>query len=191
MMVYQQRLAMKHLLALIILCMPIAVFAMSCPNSSAIIDQGDSVQEVLQRCGEPVSKNEYTKKISIARRLEYFIPNAGQASSKVAFLMSNDRVTNIILYNNGQSCQSNVDEDSHVVNTNCSPSQVNLTSTNVCGSLVSVNSSTANIIAACGAPALQQDLQFRDVRITELLYSGSRESSNKLQFEDDKLLSGN
>jgi hypothetical protein len=182
---------MKHLLALIILGMPIAVFAMSCPNSGSIIDRGDTVQEVLQRCGQPVSKNEYTKKVSVAQRLEYYIANAGQASSKVAFLMSNDRVTNIILYNNGQSCQSSSDEDSRVINTTCSPNQVNLTSTNACGSAVSVNSSTANIIAACGAPALQQDLQFRDVRITELLYNGSRQSSNKLQFEDDKLISGN
>jgi hypothetical protein len=182
---------MKRLMSILILGMPIAVFGMSCPNSGSIIDQGDSVQEVLKHCGQPVSRNEYTKKISVAQRLEYYIPTAGQASSRLTFLMSNDRVTNIILYNNNPSCQSNMDEDSRVINTNCSASQVSVTTTNACGSVLSVNSSTANIIAACGAPASQQDLQFRDVRITELLYNGGRQSSNKLQFEDDKLQTGN
>jgi hypothetical protein len=72
---------MKRLLALVFLALPITGFAMSCPTNGSIIDQGDTLQEVLQRCGTPDSQREFTRLTSASERHEsYYIVNDLQAN---------------------------------------------------------------------------------------------------------------
>jgi hypothetical protein len=72
---------MKRLLAFVCLALPISGFAMSCPSNSSVIDQGDTLQEVLQRCGEPASQREFTRTISASEQHEtYYLVNEVQAN---------------------------------------------------------------------------------------------------------------
>jgi hypothetical protein len=62
---------MKKYLLLLWLLMPAAASAMSCPNNSSIIEKGDSIQEVVNRCGEPLGLNNYAHTVPVKNEWAY------------------------------------------------------------------------------------------------------------------------
>jgi hypothetical protein len=62
---------MKKLLVMLFLMLPVGAFAMSCPSNSSIIEKGDTLQEVLQRCGEPASQHNFENEMPVKNQLTY------------------------------------------------------------------------------------------------------------------------
>ena len=130
---------------------------MSCPNNGSVLSTG-SLQEVLQRCGTPVSQNQYTKNVTVTQQWEYYKVN-GTVNTRLKMIFTNGKLMNIQI----------TDGATHAT--------VNATSSGICGALVQNGSSLNQVQAACGTPALKLDLAAQVVETTELTYSGSQQNT--------------
>lgn len=157
---------MKYLILLINLMLAANALALSCPNNGSVLNTG-SLEEVLQRCGKPQQKLEYTKKFDVVEEWHYYRA-AGNQNTKLAVAFTHDRVVNI-----------------HI--TDSASNEQNLTNTGLCGNFIGVGNSKAQVQAACGIPAAKVETQNRKVQVTELKYGGS-EHNNTFIYEDGKFV---
>jgi hypothetical protein len=179
---------MKYFFLLVCFILPISVFAMSCPDNGSVIITGEKIDEVLQSCGNPVSKKEFSREIPVSQKWKYFKPSLSyaNANTEVSFYIANDQVSNINLKDNGQVCEAIPDSNNNIT-TDCNQEEVNVNSSNICGGIISVGDNVAKVLNICGAPIAKKILNARYVPTVELIYKGSRLSPNTLIFENGML----
>jgi hypothetical protein len=164
---------MFRYLLFLFLVFPLSSFGLSCPNSLHLIDKGDTIDYVLNRCGKPLSQREYTKATSSMQQWTYYKTDNPNDPDNPALPKSKL----IIIFNNGRV-------DSIHLNVG-SPNTQDVTNTNTCGRSINTTNTMQDIQLSCKTPAEKKDLQSNTVPITEFTYDGS--SPNVLIFENGKL----
>ena len=152
---------------------PLSVFGLSCPNNAHLIDKGDTINYILNKCGNPLSQREYKNTVALMQKWTYYKTNnpmdpnnSALPKSKIVIIFNNGRVDSIHLNEGEKNAQ-------------------NVVSTNACGRIIQTTNGMQDVEFVCGTPAEKNDLQSNTTAITELTYSGS--SPNVLVFEDGKL----
>jgi len=144
-----------------------SIFAMPCPTNSAIIYKGNTLNEVIKQCGEPLSSKKYIKIIDLTEKWEYYKSTANNTNSyKIEIIFKNNVATNIAVTNNNTFS--------------------NVSSTSICGKIINVGDNNKTISTACGQPTTHQILEENSVPIIELIYG--HEAMDTLVFEGGKLV---
>lgn len=174
---------MRHILLIICLLVSPLMYAMSCSNGN-IIDKGDTLTEVLNSCGKPISNKSYTK--TTEEQWEYI--NFNQTKTEITIQFVNDQIKNIQIMDGSSTCVTDntatLDSSSYSKLTNCQPNEVIVSSTAICKQTISIGNSSADVQAACGSPSTTS--QKHTVEMRELTYDGS--TLNTLIFENNKLV---
>jgi hypothetical protein len=86
----------KYLLLLWLLMVPVAASALSCPTNGSIIEQGDTVQEVLARCGSPADQEKFLHKTPVTHGMAY---NNGELTYGYVITHNHETVITELSYN--------------------------------------------------------------------------------------------
>ncbi len=170
---------MKYGVSLALLFVTQTTFAMFCPNGFNQINFGDTIDQVKLQCGSPSSQKTYKSEDSGPQEWTYYVnptENASvygqpwmygatpQTAVKMTIAFNENKVLNITA--NGMS----------------------LPSTQICGSMISVNDTPAQIKAACGKPTMvnkPQQSAANAIEMTEFKYDSAPPIT--LIFENGKL----
>lgn len=176
------------------------VYAIFCPSNFSNINYGDTISQVQEVCGKPTSQNTIKKPASLAQVWTYYMKqsNFTQNNTKLKFLIVDDKVVNISVVDSSpisvQKCHTTINPGAgpNLVETNCfkpNNSQENLTSTRLCGYIISTGDTAKKVELTCGKAALINQFQRNPaetpIELTELKYAGTPPVS--LIFEDGKL----
>lgn len=191
----EKKSAFKLILGIALLSFTTPIFAIFCPSNFSQIEMGDTIQQVIQTCGNPASQNTYVKSVYRSQEWVYYVKTSpfSTNTARLNVVLLNDQVVNITLTDNSKICQpvlptENPEAQPNVV---CIPSTTQETksvgSTSACGPVISVGSSADQVQAACGQAAFVNHGQQADAQITytELLYNGPPPTS--LIFENGVL----
>lgn len=167
--------AINLLLALISLMYPLFACAFFCPNNFNQINDGDSIEQVIQQCGKPDNKKESTRKEdNVPQEWSYYIPQT--VSTGTASQAQGTLKTSITF-----------DEKGNAIN--ISVNGVGVGATTICGTSVQLGDQRDKVKSACGDPAFinKQQLpttaaQQQETKVTELTFGNA-----KLIFENGKL----
>jgi hypothetical protein len=170
--------------------------ALLCPNSFDVINIGDNTSAVQKVCGAPNSERTYSAATSNTPvEWEFVKPNRiDQFTSRVKFLLSENKVANITITNGNQNpnqiCQAiQLGSSGTNLQLSCStltPSDVS--QTDLCGGMIRVGDSVKVVEFICGKPLTMHPLQGGSgspVAITEYTYSGAPPAV--LVFENGQL----
>lgn len=164
-----------------ILFSPISL-AMFCPSNFSSIDIGNTLEQVIQTCGEPTSKATNQKSNIASAEWVYYVKTAdnSQGTSKMTIVFQDNKVVNITQTDNGSlspECATANQMGINVLNVACQSTQVtrNVASSSFCNSLIKIGDTSEMIQSACGKPVFvqnqQQDTQ-NATEVTELNYAG-------------------
>lgn len=124
---------MKKHIPLLLVCLGLSsqAFALFCPGNFQLIQNGDSMDTVTQRCGKP----DKILKLSAAtptgpEEWIYALSVANQGSLRMSVMLADNRIVNIVVNGTG------------------------LTSTTVCGTSISSGDTADTLKAACGQPLM-------------------------------------
>lgn len=168
----------RKLMALILMSLSFDAFAWMCPANFNQVGIGDTIEQVKQQCGTPVSETTSMRDPNVPQEWKYFIMfnqpyqltytpaknTSPRASIRMTVTFVNDRAINIT-----------VEEQS-------------LTSTSVCGPTISTGDSQKSVERSCGKPTFiqkQTDSSTKPVPVTELIYNTG--PPNTFIFEYGKL----
>ncbi len=174
---------------LFLLFLPVTLWSLPCPNGNGILYKGDSIDEVVRQCGEPVSRNTNIRILYTFQDWTYYIAHRYDAGfSEVIVSFKNDVVSNIRV-NDQYSvpvCRRTYFQfgQAVTVQTNCN-STYNIGTTALCGIVFGVGDSTARVAAICGLPAARTELGRYTFEVTELDYAG--DDPQTIVFENGKL----
>ena len=157
---------MKRYLLLALLFMATHTFGLPCATNGNVITRGDSLKDVLEKCGTPNSTNNSTRAIPIMQKWKYYKPHTyDQGIAKMNVIFKNKAVVAIEV------------TDNNSVNT--------VTSTAICGQIIQVGYNTQEIQNSCGTPASTKDTQVVNTSITEITYTTT--PPQRLIFENEQL----
>jgi len=117
-------------LLLIFSILPNSAFAFFCPNNFQIVQPGDTIDSVIQRCGKPDSTRKIQGAFTGSQEWIYNVNVANQGSLRMSVMLLDDKITNITSNN------------------------MSLTTTTICGAPVALGDTSASLKSACGDPAL-------------------------------------
>lgn len=143
-------------------------YAMFCPGNYNQININDSLEAVKQACGKPDTEKTQDIASNGPQEWVYFVKTGSQSdltSLRMTVAFDKEKAANITM--NG----------------------VSLTTTQMCGSSISVGDDIKSVEKACGKPALinqANNSQAAKTKLTELTYS-SGNAPIILIFENDKL----
>ncbi len=165
-------------ITIILISFSLSTYAWMCPANFNQVGVGDSVEQVKQQCGTPVSEKTEMREPNGPQEWKYFILvsqpyqltytpgfNAPpRATIRMTVTFVNDRAINIM-----------VEEQS-------------LTSTSICGPTVSTGDSQKSVERSCGKPTFiqkQNDSTTKPIPTTELIYNSA--PPNTFIFEYGRL----
>jgi hypothetical protein len=176
---------MKRLIILVGAFFSVNAHALFCPNSFNTINLGETTEKVQQTCGAPDSERNYTAGAlhPAVSEWDYIKPNRyDQFTSRVTFLLHDNKVMNITLVNGNQEAsklceavQLGVRTGTFEVSCN-SLTPRNVSSTILCGGTIRVGDTADLVQFVCGAPLAKHDEQSgsnSQVTVTEYTYSGA------------------
>jgi hypothetical protein len=178
-------MGMKRFIILVGTLFSINAHALFCPNSFTVINMGDATESVQAACGAPASERTYASDAThpTVSEWEYIKPNRyDQFTSKVTFLMHDNRVANITIVNGNEEasklCQAvQLGTNSSTFQVSCnSLAPRNVNSTILCGGTLRVGDSDQVVQFVCGKPIATHDApggSTQAMTITEYTYSGS------------------
>lgn len=158
---------MRTLILLLSLLAPAFAFSLSCPSNGSPLKDHDSIQEVVERCGQAISSYSYTNTTIISSEWEYYITNLyNNTNTKLKILFDRGQIANISIIMSGENEQ-------------------NVKSSGICRMLIQVGNNMSYVQSVCGNPMSKKTLQTTSTQITELKYNGI--SPNTLIFENGNL----
>ena len=104
--------------------------AFFCPGNFQQIQLGDTLDSVLQKCGQPASREEIAAPDTGPQEWIYNIMVAGQGSLRMSVMLKDDKILNIVA------------------------NSMSLPSTDICGKAVSVGDTADTLKATCGDPMM-------------------------------------
>lgn len=182
----------KFYLLASILLIPIAKsYALPCPNGEGVLYKGDSIESVIQQCGEPSAKRQIFKETFIVEEWVYYRGHAFDTGySQVILLFNNNLVSSIRVYevNPYLYCQLTLISPGPLITTQLSCGNFNYDtgSVNLCGTIISVGAPKSVVLAACGNPSYRIPLQTQSFERTEIRYDGNNPQA--IIFENGRLI---
>jgi len=171
----------KYLSGTVFLLLSGHLYAMFCPTNFSQINTGDTIEHVIQVCGNPESQNSHKKTTSLSEEWIYYVKTQSNVNttSKMKVIFSNNKVVNISVESNNP-VQPDVwqsGKNQPVVNINFNNQRpVNVSSTNACGPTISIGQDVQQVKYICGTPAFVKQNQSPDAqstsKVTELRYGG-------------------
>lgn len=185
---------MKSLLIVIMFIVVNISYALPCPNGSQIIYRGESMNHVLQQCGEPTSRQVHLKGMTGKQQWTYFKPTpVNQAHSKIIISFENQYVSNINIINtsDGQVCadENKTDDYIQMGGTICSNTQLNVRAAQLCGTIIRAGQSANEVRARCGNPIAISGNQTSLGEVVELIYAGT--PTRTLIFDNGQFVNWN
>lgn len=181
---------MKFSLRFLIFLVPTLLFALPCPNGNGILYKGDSIQEVLKECGEPLERHATKSEVYSLQEWIYDLPHAyDSGESQVDIIFENDLVSKIHITDIYPLffCQSGALQVGQLttIQTSCGNWVYDTSYTSLCGIGFGVGASTQFVESACGEPASHNYLQNQTIETTELIYGGDHPQT--IVFQNGKL----
>lgn len=192
---------MKSILyTLIFLIFPWNAYAIFCPSNFNNIDFGDTIEKVLQQCGEPASQNTYSVDAPTAQQWDYYlkISPLARTNSKMSLVFKDNQIINMTVNidasENNLLCQETLQKSlsKEVADVVCNQSTQKTESiswTTICGPMIRIGDSSDKVKAACGTPDFitksESDNQKPPTQMTEYKYDVP--SPNTLIFENGVL----
>ncbi|MDX1902468.1 MAG: hypothetical protein SFW66_10810 [Gammaproteobacteria bacterium] len=181
---------MRKISLLILACiLSTQVFALPCKNGAAIFTNGDSLNTFENNCGQPNSSTQSSKTVTVSEKWEYYKPDPQGGNYKMTILFRNNGIQNITVKSNTQNCTPVSQSISGTTHVTCTTSEVNLTSTPICGQIIQTDNTPGDVISACGNPATREILETKTIVITTLQYNN--QSPSTFTFEDGVLTDWN
>ncbi len=153
---------------------PIPTFAFFCPTNFNQINDGDTINQVIQACGAPTNQKEFTKENNnVPQEWVYYIPQT--VSTETANQAQGTLKTSITFDDKGKAI-------------NVSVNGLGVGSSTICGAPIQLGDSQENIKAACGNPAFinkqgnSGSETSQKTSVIVLIYG-----SSQLTFENGKL----
>ena len=167
----------KKLLMTYLILKSTLAFAWFCPTNFNDVSPGDSIDRVLQQCGNPSSQKTYQSKSNLPEEWSFFITMTPSGASPGLSPQPSLKMSAVFL--NNQLVNINVNGTS-------------LVSTSICGGTIQLGNTPAMVQAACGKPSFINQGQPPQnapsaTEVTEFTYSGS--PSVTLTFENGILKS--
>jgi outer membrane protein assembly factor BamE (lipoprotein component of BamABCDE complex) len=168
---------MKYLLSTTLLLVSTHAFAIFCPTNFSQISEGYTIDQVIQTCGNPISQKTYKQTKSLSAEWNYYVQTGfNQPTSKMTVVLQNNQVINISIQgdNNPVVYQSGTAQNQATVNVYNKSETRSVASTAVCGTIISLGSTSEQVQAACGSPVIvnQNVDNTSSIDITELVYGG-------------------
>ena|SRR3990167_5557674 len=159
---------MRLFILMLGLFLPIASYALSCPNNGTLLNIQDPFEKVIQKCGQATASNNYEINTIVSAEWEYYITNSvSKTNTKLIILFDHDQVVNISILVSGENEQ-------------------NIQSSNICGRQIQIGNHTNYVQSVCGTPTSQKTLKSTSIQVTELKYEGV--SPNTLVFKNGSLM---
>lgn len=152
---------MSKYLTVLLLLVCTQIHALPCATTGKDTEKGDTIEQVLAKCGAPYDRKSYTTTIITAQRLVYYKSMAVQQFT-LAVTLNNDQVSNLELNHNAVS------------------------NTNICGNVINVGDAGKKVLASCGNPNVTSTLASKNVEVTEMKYANI--SPVTWVFENGKLV---
>lgn len=156
-----------------------SAFAMFCPTNFKSINLGDSMDFVIAECGAPITQYRYERAVNLSQSWDYYLKTNpfSTANTKLQILFKDDKVVNLQITEPSSF-------NAEVQNTR------NVTTTLLCGGIVSVGDNSQKVESACGKPALVNQLeaaaqQQPALELIALKYEGPNPAT--LIFENGRL----
>lgn len=151
---------MLRLLILLLLIFSSPAFAMFCPDNFRSISLGDSLEFVLAECGNPTTQFRYERPVNSSQSWDYYLKTHpfSLANTKLQILFKDDKVINLQITESG-SLGNDVCELTNPGNCQKTTNVRNVTTTLLCGAIISVGDTSQKIESACGKPAIVNQLQ--------------------------------
>lgn len=143
----------KIILFLYCLLFAYAVHALPCETTNEDTKKGDSLEDVVNRCGKPYAQSTHTETINTMEKWTYYKPSR---------LVPNATVTITLVINNGTVL--NIEQSNTTLGFNPNTSDV-------CGPLIQTGNTVQQILNSCGAPNYKETLASTTKQITEMQYS--------------------
>lgn len=139
--------------------LPLSALTLPCPNGKGILYKGNSLEEVIQECGEPLHKNTRIKTLHILEQWTYYIKHSYDPGYSVLVLSFTDGITTKIHIQDyfwTPVCRPVMIRfgAATTVQTGC----INFYDpmfTDLCGSIFQIGATIQTVEAMCGYPAVQ------------------------------------
>lgn len=129
-------------------------FAWLCPNNFNNIALGDTLADVRQKCGTPVTESKSVGEMNVAEEWSYYVKVAppNPATIKMSIVLVDKKIANITV------------------------NATSLVSTGLCGNTIAIGTSMETLKATCGNPIFinkqSPTPQQKPTEINELTYNG-------------------
>lgn len=152
------------------------LFAFTCPTNFSIINVGDSIESVTQKCGKPVSEKKEEKEKPQPQEWTYF---------------QTETVATNTTYSSTGTLKVSVTFDKDDKAINISVNGIGVGASSICGNPIQLGDSREKVKSTCGKPSFvnkqtgdENKSEDKDT-IIEYTYKGS--SQNVLVFTNGKL----
>ena len=175
----------RKLVTVLSAIIPTCVFAISCPNNGTMLQEGYTIEKVMQLCGKPVATHNDTVTNNASEEWIYYKTGTNNQNAKITILFTNSRLVNIQILSDVSNCA--IAHDTNI--SRCAPIEQNFTSSQICGGIIQAGDNAAFVRNTCGAPSKQTTVQggtpSTNTATSELSYTG--QSPNVLVFENGLL----
>ncbi len=174
-----------------LLILPATLLAMSCNNGAGIVYMGDSLQTVLQQCGEPSAQKKQLQVLDTAQTWVYDIPHAYDPGfTRMTVYFRNDKVSNIHILEHYvvPICRQGLVQVGTVMTTQTTCGDWDYTTlyTSLCRYGFGLGDTTETVAARCGNPTQMSDLKNNSIETLILQYT-NQGANDVLTIENGKL----
>lgn len=193
-----KRLQTKYFIAILLFILTTDSFALFCPTNFSQVNIGDTIAQVIETCGEPISQNTYKKTSILSEEWHYYVKTQfnDKATTKMTVVFKDNRVINIHIADNSNllgsalyaaALEAHRPQPIDLAYNAVNQQTHNVENTRVCGSPIKIGDSMPLVENACGKPiAIQQnqspDIQDSAIEVTALQYGGATPAT--LLFEN-------
>lgn len=175
----------------LLLMMPATLMALSCNNGTGIVYLGDSLQTVLQQCGQPSAQKKEVQVLDTSQTWTYDIPHAyDQGYTQLTVYLRNEKVSSIrvLEHYTVYMCRQGLVQVGSVMTTQTSCGDWDYTTlyTNLCRYGFGVGDTSETVAARCGKPTRMSDLKSNSIETLILQYN-ERGARDILTIENGKL----
>ena len=159
---------LNRLWLLSICFLPTLSFAMACPGNGSIIDTHNTPEQITKICGQPTNQKTYQNTVATKLEMQFLVPNVYGTNNKVTLLFNNDQMINADVLSSGPCPGADPN------NAGICQNETNTPSVSMCGVIIGARFTSAQVIAACGAPVKQTTLETHTDDVLEYQYDASK-----------------